>query len=587
MALEIKIPAVGESITEVTIAKWLKKDGEAVQRDEVIAELESDKATFELPAESAGTLKIRVAEGETIGIGTVIAELNGADSPAAAVPTAAAPAPAQSAPAAAASPAASNDPVSQGEQNPAISDQAGYGGTPADRPTPAADTPGAAPGAPAAPTPSPAANAPAPPTSSGATVEMKIPAVGESITEVTVAKWLKPDGAQVSRDEVIAELESDKATFELPAEGAGTLRHAVKEGETISVGAVVARIESGSAAASAPAPVAAAPAAAAPTAALAQPGGGGAATYATGVPSPAAGKMLDEKGIRAADVAGTGRDGRITKEDAQNAQAKPATPAPAVAPATQPAPVAQVASPAPAASAPAGARGQRREKMSNLRKTVARRLVAVKNETAMLTTFNEVNMQPIMDLRAKFKDRFKEKNGVGLGFMSFFTKAVCVALREWPAVNAQLDNGEIVYSDFCDISIAVSAPKGLVVPVIRNAEQLSFEGVEKEVVRLAGLARDNKLTIEQMTGGTFTITNGGIFGSMMSTPIINAPQSAILGMHNIVPRPVAENGQVVIRPMMYLALSYDHRIIDGRESVSFLVRVKELLEDPTRLLLGV
>ncbi|RZK23243.1 MAG: 2-oxoglutarate dehydrogenase complex dihydrolipoyllysine-residue succinyltransferase, partial [Hymenobacter sp.] len=308
----------------------------------------------------------------------------------------------------------------------------------------------------------------------------------------------------------------------------------------------------------------------------AQPASSVASTYATGVPSPAAGKILGEKGVNAADVAGTGRDGRITKEDAQNAQAKPAAPAPAAAPAAAAPAAAQPA-------APAGDRTQRRERMSNLRKTVARRLVAVKNETAMLTTFNEVNMQPIMDLRNKFK----EKNGVGLGFMSFFTKAVCVALKEWPAVNAYLDGDSIVYSDFCDISIAVSAPKGLVVPVIRNAEKLSFDGVEREVVRLAGLARDNKLTIEQMTGGTFTITNGGIFGSMMSTPIINAPQSAILGMHNIIQRPVAENGQVVIRPMMYLALSYDHRIIDGRESVSFLVRVKELLEDPTRLLLGV
>jgi 2-oxoglutarate dehydrogenase E2 component (dihydrolipoamide succinyltransferase) len=398
---------------------------------------------------------------------------------------------------------------------------------------------------------------------------MKIPAVGESITEVTVAKWLKPDGAQVSRDEVIAELESDKATFELPAEGSGTLRHAVQEGDTISIGATIAHIEGGNGAAAAPAASAPAAAASAP-AATAPATTSGAATYATGVPSPAAGKILGEKGINAADVNGTGRDGRITKEDAQNAQAKPATPAPAAQPA-----------------APAGERGQRRERMSNLRKTVARRLVSVKNETAMLTTFNEVNMQPIMDLRSKFKDKFKEKNGVNLGFMSFFTKAVCVALQEWPAVNAYIDGDSIVYSDFCDISIAVSAPKGLVVPVIRNAEKLSFDGVEKEVVRLAGLARDNKLTIEQMTGGTFTITNGGIFGSMLSTPIINAPQSAILGMHNIIQRPVAENGQVVIRPMMYLALSYDHRIIDGRESVSFLVRVKELLEDPTRLLLGV
>ncbi|GAB3852295.1 hypothetical protein GCM10028822_19830 [Hymenobacter terrigena] len=552
MALEIKIPAVGESITEVTIAKWLKKDGEAVKRDEVIAELESDKATFELPAEADGVLKIRVAEGETIGIGTVIADLDGAAAGAAPAPAAAAPAPAASVSAA--------DPINKGEENPAASDQAGYGGTPAGGAAPAA--------APAA---------------GGGSVEMKIPAVGESITEVTVAKWLKEDGAQVSRDEVIAELESDKATFELPAEAAGTLRHAVKEGETISIGAVIARIEGGSGAA-APAPAATpAATAAAPVAALASaPAAGGAATYATGVPSPAAGKILGEKGIAAVDVAGTGRDGRITKEDAQNAQAKSAAAAPAAAPAASaPAVV------APAAPATGGSREVRRERMSNLRKTVARRLVTVKNETAMLTTFNEVNMQPIMDLRNKFKDKFKEKNGVGLGFMSFFTKAVCVALKEWPAVNAQIDNGEIVYSDFADISIAVSAPKGLVVPVIRNAEQLSFDGIEKEVVRLAGLARDNKLTIEQMSGGTFTITNGGVFGSMLSTPIINAPQSAILGMHNIIQRPVAENGQVVIRPMMYLALSYDHRIIDGRESVSFLVRVKELLEDPTRLLLGV
>jgi 2-oxoglutarate dehydrogenase E2 component (dihydrolipoamide succinyltransferase) len=556
MPTEIKIPAVGESITEVTIAKWLKKDGEAVKRDEVIAELESDKATFELPAEADGTLKILVAEGETIGIGTAIAQLDGDGA-------SAAPA---SAPAA---PAASADPIAQGEQNPQASDQSGYGGTPADRPSNDPATPGA-------PAPAPASPAAA----GGGAVEMKIPAVGESITEVTVAKWLKPDGAQVSRDEVIAELESDKATFELPAEGSGTLRHAVKEGETIGIGALIARIEGGSGAAAAPAASAPAPAAAAPAAAP-QPASSGAATYATGVPSPAAGKILGEKGINAADVAGSGRDGRITKEDAQNAQAKPAA---ASAPAATPAAVPAAASQPAAAE---GNRGQRRERMSNLRKTVARRLVSVKNETAMLTTFNEVNMQPIMDLRNKFKDKFKEKNGVGLGFMSFFTKAVCVALKEWPAVNAYIDGGDIVYSDFCDISIAVSAPKGLVVPVIRNAEQLSFDGVEKEVVRLAGLARDNKLTIEQMTGGTFTITNGGIFGSMMSTPIINAPQSAILGMHNIIQRPVAENGQVVIRPMMYLALSYDHRVIDGRESVSFLVRVKELLEDPTRLLLGV
>ena len=556
MPTEIKIPAVGESITEVTIAKWLKPDGAAVKRDEVIAELESDKATFELPAEADGILKIRVAEGETINIGTVIAELDGAAaSNGQAAQTASAP-----------TPPAAADPLAKGEENAQASDQAGYGGTPADRPDSSPATPGAADAAPVASG------------AGGGSVEMKIPAVGESITEVTVAKWLKPDGAQVARDEVIAELESDKATFELPAEAAGTLRHAVQEGETISIGATIARIEGGSGAAAAAAPAASAPAA--PTSpAAAQPAGNGASTYATGVPSPAAGKILGEKGISPTNVAGTGRDGRITKEDAQNAQARPVAPAPAPTPpaAAQPA----AGSPEP------GTRVQRRERMSNLRKTVARRLVTVKNETAMLTTFNEVNMQPIMDLRTKFKDKFKEKNGVGLGFMSFFTKAVCVALQEWPAVNAYIDGGDLVYSDFCDISIAVSAPKGLVVPVIRNAEQLSFEGIEKEVVRLATLARENKLTIEQMTGGTFTITNGGVFGSMLSTPIINAPQSAILGMHNIIQRPVAENGQVVIRPMMYLALSYDHRVVDGRESVSFLVRVKELLEDPSRLLLGV
>ena len=568
MPLEIKIPAVGESITEVTIAKWLKKDGEHVKRDEVIAELESDKATFELPAEADGILKIRVAEGETIGIGTIIADLDSATLGSAAPVAPAAPAPAASAPAVPAPVIPAADPIAKGEENPKASDQTGYGGTPAGGAT--------------------SAVASAPAVGSGS-VEMKIPTVGESITEVTVAKWLKEDGAQVSRDEVIAELESDKATFELPAEAAGVLRHAVKEGETISIGAVVARIEVGGSEGprgdAAPAPATAAPVISAPVIALAsQPTSGGAATYATGVPSPAANKILGEKGIAAVDVAGTGRDGRITKEDAQNAPAKPITSSPAAAAPAPAVSVPVVVSSTPAAS---GDRNQRRERMSNLRKTVARRLVTVKNETAMLTTFNEVNMQPIMDLRTKFKDQFKAKNGVGLGFMSFFTKAVCVALKEWPSVNAQIDGTDIVFNDFCDISIAVSAPKGLVVPVIRNAEQLSFEGVEKEVVRLATLARDNKLTIEQMTGGTFTITNGGVFGSMMSTPIINAPQSAILGMHNIVQRPIAENGQVVIRPMMYLALSYDHRIIDGRESVSFLVRVKELLEDPTRLLLGV
>jgi 2-oxoglutarate dehydrogenase E2 component (dihydrolipoamide succinyltransferase) len=407
-------------------------------------------------------------------------------------------------------------------------------------------------------------------------IEIKVPPVGESITEVVLSRWVKNDGDAVEMDEVIAELESDKATFELTAEQSGTLKIVAAEGDTLPIGAVVCKIEDGGAA-----PKAAAPAAqeeklavtedkaAAP---VAEKSG---ESYASGTPSPSAGKILAEKGIEASAVAGTGVDGRITKEDAQNAQK------------AAPAAKADVAPKIAAVSPVFGSRNERREKMSPLRKTVAKRLVTVKNETAMLTTFNEVNMKPIMDLRAKYKDQFKEKHGVGLGFMSFFTKAVCEALKEFPAVNARIDGESVVFNDFADISIAVSAPKGLVVPVIRNAESMSLAQIEKTVIELATKARDSKLTIEEMTGGTFTITNGGVFGSMMSTPIINAPQSAILGMHNIIERPIAEKGEVVIRPMMYVALSYDHRIIDGRESVGFLVRVKQLLEDPARLLLGV
>jgi 2-oxoglutarate dehydrogenase E2 component (dihydrolipoamide succinyltransferase) len=407
-------------------------------------------------------------------------------------------------------------------------------------------------------------------------IEIKVPPVGESITEVVLSRWVKNDGDAVEMDEVIAELESDKATFELTAEQAGTLKTVAAEGDTLAIGAVVCKIEDGGAApkAAAPAPTAEQAPAVAEKAAVSPVAEKSGDSYATGTPSPAAGKILAEKGVDAAAVKGTGVDGRITKEDALKAEkAQPAS-APAKAASAAPAPV-------------AGAREERRVKMSPLRKTVAKRLVAVKNETAMLTTFNEVNMKPIMDLRGKYKDQFKEKYGVGLGFMSFFTKAVCEAMKDFPAVNARIEGDELVYNEFVDISIAVSAPKGLVVPIIRNAESLSLAQIEKSVIELATKARDSKLTIDEMTGGTFTITNGGVFGSMMSTPIINAPQSAILGMHNIIERPIAEKGEVVIRPMMYLALSYDHRIIDGRESVGFLVRVKQLLEDPARLLLGV
>lgn len=507
MSKEMRVPTVGESISEVTVGQWFKKDGDLVQLDEVLCELESDKATFEFPAEASGILRIKAQAGDTVEIGGLIC---------------------------------------------VIEESAGA----------TASAPASQPSAPAAQ-----------PVATGGVKEMIVPTVGESITEVTLANWIKKDGDFVTLDEIIAEVDSDKATFELPAEATGILRHVAKEGDVLEIGGLICRIEvteAGVAAAPTPAPVSA------PAAAVSAPSS--ASTYASGHASPAASKILAEKGIEPGAVSGTGKDGRITKEDAMSAQ-KPA-------PVSVPVPVA--AKPAePAAAIIPGSRNVRREKMSSLRKTVSRRLVAVKNETAMLTTFNEVNMKPIMDLRAKFKDQFKEKHGVGLGFMSFFTKAVCVALKEWPAVNAMIDGNEIVFHDFCDISVAVSAPKGLVVPVIRNAESMSFDQIEKEIVRLAGKARDNKLSIEEMTGGTFTITNGGVFGSMMSTPIINAPQSAILGMHNIVERPIAENGQVVIRPMMYIALSYDHRIIDGRESVSFLVRVKQLLEDPTRLLFGV
>jgi 2-oxoglutarate dehydrogenase E2 component (dihydrolipoamide succinyltransferase) len=534
MSLEIKVPPVGESITEVTLSAWKKKDGDHVEMDEVIAELESDKATFELTAEKAGTLKTAAAEGDILAIGAVVATIDEGGAPAAAT---------DKIPAATASPSEA--------PSTAVSPEVPANGY--------------------APAPDQSASA------SSSSLEIKVPPVGESITEVTLSRWIKKDGDAVEMDEAIAELESDKATFELTAEKAGTLKTIAKEGDTLAIGAVVCTIEGG---AGATAPVAATPVT--PSVAdkvnespQAAPSAG--TTYASGTPSPAAAKILAEKGIATTSVSGTGVDGRITKGDALNAQNAPA-------PAAKPA----AAAPAPQTPQPApGARSDRREKMSSLRKTVARRLVAVKNETAMLTTFNEVDMQPIMELRGKYKDKFKEKHGVGLGFMSFFTKAVTEALKEWPAVGARIEGEEVVYSNFADISIAVSAPKGLVVPVIRNAESMSLAEIEKAIVVLAGKARESKLTIEEMTGGTFTITNGGVFGSMMSTPIINSPQSAILGMHNIIERPVAVNGQVVIRPMMYLALSYDHRIIDGRESVSFLVRVKQLLEDPTRLLLGV
>ena len=388
---------------------------------------------------------------------------------------------------------------------------------------------------------------------------MKVPSPGESITEVEIATWLVEDGDYVEKDQPIAEVDSDKATLELPAEESGIITLKAEEGDAVEVGAVVCLIDTSAAKPAGDAPVKSE----APKEEnkVETSKAGPAATYATGTASPAAKKVLAEKGIATSAIKGTGKDGRITKDDAVKA-------VPSMG--TQPA---------------NGSRGTERKKMSMLRRKVAERLVTVKNETAMLTTFNEVNMQPIFDLRKQYKEDFKAKHSVGLGFMSFFTLAVVRALRMYPDVNSMIDGDFQIKQDFQDISIAVSGPKGLMVPVIRNAENLSFRGVESEVKRLAIRARDGQITIDEMTGGTFTITNGGVFGSMLSTPIINPPQSGILGMHNIVNRPMAVDGQVVIQPIMYVALSYDHRIVDGRESVGFLVAVKEALENPVEFLM--
>jgi 2-oxoglutarate dehydrogenase E2 component (dihydrolipoamide succinyltransferase) len=409
-------------------------------------------------------------------------------------------------------------------------------------------------------------------------VEIKVPPVGESISEVTLTKWIKKDGEWVDRDEVIAELESEKATFEINAEKAGILHTIAKEDDTLQIGDVVCTIDD----------TAEKPAGKTETAKAETPKAETAKPQAKQEPpevkepkvitpeenqprkkedikaSPVAAAILADKKIDVSKVTPTGSHGKIMKHDVLDALANPGR----------------------AIGKELFSREEKSQKMSNLRRTISRRLVEAKNSTAMLTTFNEVDMGAIMELRAKYKETFKKTHEVNLGFMSFFTKAVCFALQEWPTVNAQIDGENIIYHEYCDISIAVSSPKGLVVPVIRNAESLSMAEIEKEVAQLAAKARDSKLTIEEMTGGTFTITNGGVFGSLMSTPIINIPQSAILGMHNIVERPVAIKGQVVIKPMMYVALSYDHRLIDGRESVSFLVRVKQMLENPEQLLFG-
>jgi 2-oxoglutarate dehydrogenase E2 component (dihydrolipoamide succinyltransferase) len=511
--IDIKVPAVGESISEVTLLKWVKPDGAYVERDEVIAELESEKATFEVNAEKAGILKTRVNEGDTIAIGSLLAQI---DEKAAK-------------PAGAAVAAPETGDGSKKKDTPAVA-------------APAAEAKAAGKGK----------------------IEVKVPTVGESISEVTLLKWTKKDGGLVSRDEVIAELESEKATFELNAEEAGRLATTAKEGDTVKIGDVIAVIDTDVAVpAQQEAATQKAAVAEARPAASTEP----ASSSAHGVKAtPVAAAIIADKKIDPNSITASGTAGRIVKGDVLAALAHPGKKA--------------------FDGQELLSRNVRRQKMTSLRKTISRRLVESKNTTAMLTTFNEVDMTRIMEIRKLYKDKFKETHGVGLGFMSFFAKACAIALSEWPAVNGYIDGDELVYHDYADISIAVSTPRGLTVPVIRNVESLGMADIEKKVIELAAKARDNKLSMEELQGGTFTITNGGVFGSLMSTPIINLPQSAILGMHKIQDRPMAVNGQVVIRPMMYIALSYDHRIIDGRESVSFLVRVKELLENPEMLLIG-
>lgn len=511
--IDIKVPTVGESISEVTLLKWVKSSGQYVERDEVIAELESEKATFEVNAEKAGILTTAANEGDTLAIGAVLASIDET----------------------AAKPAGNN-----GAAPPAAKEEAA---------------------------PQPAANA-APPQEAKAAgkgkLEVKVPTIGESITEVTLLKWAKKDGDLVKRDEVIAELESEKATFELNAIESGKLSLSAREGDVIKIGDVVAVIDSDVAVPDQQAAKATAPAEAKKeTPVSAAPDSKPSADVKA---TPVAAAIIADKKIDPKDITASGSAGRIVKDDVLAALANPGKKA--------------------FKGQELLSRNVRKEKMTSLRKTISRRLVESKNTTAMLTTFNEVDMTAVMDIRKVYKDKFKEAHGVGLGFMSFFAKACAIALSEWPAVNAYINGEELVYHDYADISIAVSTPRGLTVPVIRNVESLSMADIEKKVIELANKARDNKLTMDELQGGTFTITNGGVFGSLMSTPIINLPQSAILGMHKIQDRPMAINGQVVIKPMMYIALSYDHRIIDGRESVSFLVRIKELLENPALLLMG-
>jgi 2-oxoglutarate dehydrogenase E2 component (dihydrolipoamide succinyltransferase) len=526
---DILTPALGESVTEATIARWTKTTGDAVKKDEVLVELDTDKVSLEVSAPADGVLsEILTPEGATVTPGTVLGRVGGA---VAAAKPAAAPAPA-SAP--------------------------------------------AAPTAAAAPAPAPAAAkapAAAPASASGPLVEVKTPVMGESVAEGTIARWTKTPGDVVKKDEVLVEIETDKVAVEVASPADGVLAEiSSPEGATVTPGQVIGRVATGaSAAAAAPA---ARPAAPAQPAAAPAPAAAGATRLA-----PSVQRIVAENNLDTARISGSGKDGRITKGDALAALATPA-PAP-VAKSPAPAPA-----PAPAAPRATGPR-EERVRMTRLRQTIARRLKESQDTAAMLTTFNEVDMSAVMALRNSYKDAFEKRYGVKLGFMSFFVKACVAALKDVPAVNAEIDGADILYKNHYDIGVAVGTERGLVVPVLRDADQLSLAGLETGIGALAKQARDGALTLDQLQGGTFTITNGGVYGSLMSTPILNMPQSGILGMHKIQDRPMAVGGQVVIRPMMYLALSYDHRIVDGKEAVTFLVRVKEHIEDPQRFLLEV
>ncbi|MGB3409017.1 MAG: 2-oxoglutarate dehydrogenase complex dihydrolipoyllysine-residue succinyltransferase [Jannaschia sp.] len=526
MSIEIKVPTLGESVTEATVATWFKKPGDAVAVDEMLCELETDKVTVEVPSPAAGTLgEIVAAEGDTVGVDALLATLTEGDG--------AAPAP------------KTDKPAAQAEKTAKAEKTA----------------------------------APEPASGDGEAIDVMVPALGESVSEATMATWFKKVGDTVEADEMLCELETDKVSVEVPAPAAGTLTEwLAQEGDTVAAGGKLAIITTGAGAATAkPKAVNPEPNPDAGQAEIAEAKANVAATTKGDVENaPSANKLMAERGLSDAQVKGTGRDGRIMKEDVLKAAAS-ATPAPATAPA-----------PAPAAKAPVSADQADREervKMTRLRQTIARRLKDSQNTAAMLTTYNEVDMSAVMAIRDEYKDLFLKKHGVKLGFMSFFTKACVHALNEVPEVNAEIDGTDVVYHRYVNMGIAAGTPQGLVVPVIRDADQMSFAGIEKAIAEMGAKARDGKLSMAEMQGGTFTISNGGVYGSLMSSPILNPPQSGILGMHKIQDRPMVVGGEIVVRPMMYLALSYDHRIVDGKGAVTFLVRVKEALEDPRRLLM--